>query len=97
MGDLLAVTNDQFQPPINIQNKGNKQTFDTYAYTIDLVPLVLEETCFAGLYLNKRRNQAKHKADSCSQLLKSGAKAHLRALSGPSTTEGATQAQPATH
>ena len=47
LGDLLAVTNDNFQPPIIIQNRRNKHTFDTYACTIDLVPLVLEKTCFA--------------------------------------------------
>jgi hypothetical protein len=93
---MLAVTNDQIRPPINIENRRNKQTFDTYAYTIDLVPLVLEETCFAGLHLNtsgkpsKRRNQAKRKADSRNQILKSQAKAHLRAQSRLSTTKGAT-------
>ena len=44
---MLAVTNDRIQPPNNVQNRRLKQTFDTYAYTIDLVPLVLEKTCFA--------------------------------------------------
>ena len=42
------VTNDSIRPPIIIQDKRNKQTFDTYAFTIDLVPLVLEKTCFVG-------------------------------------------------
>jgi hypothetical protein len=45
---LLAVTNDHFYSPIIIQNKRNKHAFDTYAYTTDLVPLVLEKSCFAG-------------------------------------------------
>ena len=45
---MLAVTNDNIQPPIIIQNRRNKQTFDTYAFTIDTVPLVLEKTWFAG-------------------------------------------------
>ena len=44
----MAVTNDNIGPPINIQNRRNKQSFDTYAFTIDIVPLVLEKTCFAG-------------------------------------------------
>ena len=48
LGDLLVVTNDNIRPPIIIQNKRNKQSFDTYAFTIDIVPLVLEKTCFAG-------------------------------------------------
>ena len=47
-GTVLAVLNDQIRPPNNIQNGRNKQTFGTYAFTINLVPLVLEETCFAG-------------------------------------------------
>jgi hypothetical protein len=45
---LLAVHSKQIRPPIIIQNGRNKQTFDTYAFTIDLVPLVLEEICFAA-------------------------------------------------
>ena len=47
-GSVLAVINDQIRPPIIIQNRRNKHTFDTYAFTIDLVPLVFEKTCFAG-------------------------------------------------
>ena len=45
---VLAVTNDNIRPPIIIQNRRNKQSFDTYAFTIDIVPLVLEKTCFVG-------------------------------------------------
>ena len=48
LGDLLAVTNDNIRPPIIIQNGRNKNTFDTYAFTIDIVPPILEKTCFAG-------------------------------------------------
>jgi hypothetical protein len=47
-GPLLAVLNDNIRAPITIQNKRNKQTFDTYAFTFDIVPLVLKEICFAG-------------------------------------------------
>ena len=45
---VLAVLNDHIRPLINIQNRRNKQTFDTYAFTIDIVPLVLEDSCFVG-------------------------------------------------
>ena len=45
---LLVVTNDQIRPPNKVQNMRNKQTYDTYAFSIDIVPLVLEKTCFAG-------------------------------------------------
>ena len=45
----MAVTNDHIRLPITIQNGRNKQTFDTYAYTIDIVPLVLQDYYFAGL------------------------------------------------
>jgi hypothetical protein len=39
---MLAVTNDQFQLPTNIQNRKNKQTFNTYAFTINIFPHVLD-------------------------------------------------------
>ena len=45
---LLAVTNDNIRLPIIIQNRRNKHTFDTYAYTNAIFPLVLEKTCFVG-------------------------------------------------
>jgi hypothetical protein len=45
---VLAVTNNQIRPPIIVQNRRNRHAFDTYAFTIDLVPLVLEKSCFAG-------------------------------------------------
>ena len=68
----MAVTNDNFRPPTIIQNRRNKHTFDTYACTIDLVPLVLEKTCFAGhtfeykWKINKTKQKAqrrKHRAE----------------------------------
>ena len=45
---VLAVIINQIRPPIIVQNRRNKQSFDIYAFTIDIVPLVLEKTCFAG-------------------------------------------------
>jgi hypothetical protein len=98
---LLAVINDQIQPPITIQNRINKQTFDTYAYTIDLVPLVLEEICFAGHTFEYKwktkpkaqsrkqhqQQQQQHKAESIMQKCakKIHGEAHLHATFGPST------------
>ena len=51
LGDLLAVTNDNTQTPIIVQNRRNKHTFDTYAFTINIVPLVLQDYYFIGLIL----------------------------------------------
>ena len=60
---LLVVTNDNTRPPIIIQNRRNKQSFDIYAFTIDIVPLVLEKTCFVGYTFKykwkNKQNQAK--------------------------------------
>ena len=87
----MAVTNDQIRPPIIVQNRRNKHTFDTYAYTIDVVPLVLEKTCFVGhtfkykWKISKRRKTRKRNAYFTTR---NHAKAHLRAKSRPSTTEG---------
>ena len=44
----MVVIIDQIRPPNKVQNKRSKQSFDAYAFTINLVPLVLEKTCFAG-------------------------------------------------
>jgi hypothetical protein len=44
----LAVTNDHFRPPIIVKNRRIRHAFDTYAFTIDLVPFVFEKICFAG-------------------------------------------------
>ena len=91
----MAVTNDNIRPPIIIQNRRNKHTFDTYAYTIDLVPLVLEETCLIGPHLNtsgkpsKRRN-SKGVKQKCAKEMNE--EAHLHAKTGMGTIEEATQA-----
>ena len=70
----MAVTNDNIGPPIIIQNRRNKQSFDTYAFTIDIVPLVLKKTYFAGhtfeykWKINKTKQKAqrrKRKAEMC--------------------------------
>jgi hypothetical protein len=66
---LLTILNNNIRPPITIQTGRNKQTFDTYAFTFDIVPLVLEETCFVGHtfeYKWKTKQKAhnkKHKAE----------------------------------
>ena len=66
------VTNDQIRPPIIIQTRRNKQSFDTYAFTIDIIPLALEKTYFVGhtfeykWKINKTKQKAqrrKHKAE----------------------------------
>jgi chorismate mutase len=44
---MLVVLYNQIRPPIKIQNRRNKQTYNTYAFTIDIVPLVLERQHFA--------------------------------------------------
>ena len=96
----MAVTNDRIQPPSNVQNRRLKQTFDTYAYTIDLVPLVLEKTCFAGHIHEIHGNYGqsaqtrKRKADP---KVKKQAKAHPPDSSEPQTTKGAILVQPAAH
>jgi hypothetical protein len=85
---LLVVTIDQIRPPIKVQNRRIEQTFDTYAYIINLVRLVLEKTCFAGHTLeskwkiNKRGNTRKRKIEKAQR---SQAKAHPKANFGPST------------
>ena len=45
----MAVTIAHLEPPIYIQNTRNKQSFNTHAYTIDIVPLVLQNYYFAEL------------------------------------------------
>jgi hypothetical protein len=58
---VLAVTNNQIRPPNNVQNGRNKQSFDTYAFTIDIVPLVLQDYYFAG-FIFKYKSKTKQKA-----------------------------------
>ena len=80
---MLAITIDRIRPPNKVQNGRNKQSFDTYAFTIDLVPLVFEKTCFIGhkfeykwkTYQNAQTR--KRKADS---ILKKEKEAHLHNL-----------------
>ena len=80
----MAVTNDQIRPPITIQNNRNKQSFDTYAFTVNIVLLVLQDYYFTGLILEykgiivKVRHTSKRKA-------KKEKKAHPNANSRPST------------
>ena len=90
----MAVTNDQIRPPIIIQNRRNKHTFDTYAFTIDIVPLVLQDYYFAGLILEyngiivKMRHQRKRNADPTPKNKKT---AHPTTKTGPSTSIGEAQ------
>ena len=95
LGDLLVVTNDNIRPPIITQNGRNKQTFDTYACTIDLVPLVLEKTCFAGhifeykLKINKTKQKAQsRKCNVEMRKRKYMKKSHLQDKPGSSTNVG---------
>jgi len=93
LSDGVVVTNDQFWPPINIQNRRNKQTFNTYAFTINIVPLVLEETCLAVLHLNtswkqSKRRDSKGVKQKCAK--KINGKAHLHAKTRLGTTRGTT-------
>ena len=74
------VTNDQIRLPNKVQNRRNKQIYDTYAFTIDIVPLVLQDFYFAGLILEyngiivKMRNLESVKAESAQ---KNEEKAHV--------------------
>ena len=66
--------------PIIVQNRRKKQYFDTYAFTIDIVPLVLEKTCFAGHtfeYKWKTKQKAQTRKRNVDSTPKSQAKAHF--------------------
>jgi hypothetical protein len=87
------VLNDNIRPAITIQNGRNKQTSSTYAFTIDLVPLVLEETWFSRqtfeynwktMYKVRSR---KRKIEKCNRTKK---KCYLHAKTRLSTNVGAT-------
>jgi hypothetical protein len=67
----LAVTNDNIPPLIIVLNRRNKHTFDTYAYTIDLVSLVFEKTCFAGhiFEIKWKTNKINQKVQSRKRIL----------------------------
>ena len=91
---LLEVLNDNIRPPITIQNGRNKQTFDTYAFTFDIVPLVLEETCFVGYtfeYKWKTKQNAQSRKRNTDHTSKNQAKAHPINKFGPSTDVAAIQ------
>jgi hypothetical protein len=96
---LLAVLNGHIRPPNKIQNRRNKQTYDTYAFTIDIVPLVLQDYYFAGLILEyngiivKMRHQRKRYADPTPKNKKT---THPTTESGPNTGAGVAQAHSGT-
>ena len=98
--EMLAVLNDHIRPPINIQNRRNKQTFGTYTFTINLVPLVLEETCFAGhTFEYKWKTKQKAQSRKCNAEMRKG-----NTCKGPSNHQiwaehrhGRGQAQPPAH
>jgi hypothetical protein len=70
---LLAIINDQIRSPIKVQNGRKKQTFDTYAYTCDIVPLVLAETCFAGhTFEYKWKTKQKAQSKKCNAEMRKG-------------------------
>jgi hypothetical protein len=81
----LAVINDQIQPPIVIQNKRNRHVFDTYAFNIDLGPLVLEKSCFLGhifkcKWKTYRKAQIEGVKQKCAKKIRR--EAHLHNLPG---------------
>ena len=47
-GSLLVVLNDQIRLPIKAQKVEKLATVNTYAFTINLVPHVFGDYCFAG-------------------------------------------------
>ena len=98
-GFVLAVLNDQIRPPITIQSGSNKQIFGTYAFTINLVPFVLEETCFAGHtfeYRWKTKQNAQSRKRNADPTSKNQAKPHSNEDSMPSTVVGEAQTHPGT-
>ena len=87
----MAVLNDHIRSPINIPNRENKQTFDTNAFTIDIVPLVLEDTCFAGHtfeYKWKTRQKEQFKKCNADPISTKRKRAHPTYKFGPSTDMG---------
>ena len=66
----MAVLINKIQPPTTIQKEGNYMFLHTYTFTIDIVPLVLENYYFAGLIIEYKGNivkiclWTKRKADS---------------------------------
>ena len=79
---LLAVTNDKIRPPNKVQNRRNKQSFDTYTFTIGIIPLVLEKTCFAGHtfeYKWKTKQKAQNRKRKAEMSNKRNGETHLHA------------------
>jgi hypothetical protein len=74
-----------------VQNRRNRHTFDTYVFTIDLVPLVFEKIYFLGhKFEYKWKNTKMHKHKSVKQILyQRRREAHLNNLLGQNTTEDA--------
>ena len=66
----MVVLIDKIQSPTMIQKGGNYIFLHTYTFTIDIVPLVLENYYFTGLIVEykgiivKMRLQTKRKAES---------------------------------
>jgi hypothetical protein len=60
----LAVTIAHLEPPIIIQNRKNKHTFNTYAYSLTLFHLFSKKVCFAGTN-PKTGGNAQNKARKC--------------------------------
>ena len=55
----VGVLIDKIQPPTMIQKGGNYMFLHTYTFTIDIVPLVLENYYFAGLIIEYKGNIVK--------------------------------------
>ena len=59
MRSMLVVFNDQIRPPTKVQKLEKLTTLTTYAFTIDLVPHVFGEYCFAGHKHKYKENSLK--------------------------------------
>jgi hypothetical protein len=64
VGRVLAVLNDNIQAPITIQNGRNEHTLNTYAFTIGIVPLILEVICYLNTSVKPRK---RHNLESVMQ------------------------------
>jgi hypothetical protein len=66
VGGFLTIKSDR---QLRSKNRRNKQTYDTYAFTIDIVLLVLQDYYFAGFILEyngiivEMRHQRKRNAN----------------------------------
>jgi hypothetical protein len=78
----------------------NKQTYSTYAFNIDIVPLVLEESCFAGHIFEfkwKTRQKTKLRKRKVDLAQRNQEKVHSTEETRPSIIEEGAQAQPPAH